>query len=292
VYLEPLASQGGGTLVHLPLPPDNPLLDRGPMTGCPAYDQRGRTRPQDGDADGQAACDIGAVEVQPVVSTVQSVTAPGVYNFDMGAGSSDVVMTVNQGGCLDAVTVTQQDTSHPDASSAIQSGVYWQIGGGACNTGFSLDLTLPHDGLTDPMICVLLNGVWDCARDTFDSTTVTRRNVNHFSAWTVGENPSGGIAPAVSTGRSSANLLLAWPHNTANSSGYIVWYSPSPYFSPGGPDVTRLTVPAPGGYTHNGVIGNLQRFYYLVQGIGGNTIASEPSNRVGKFEFALTAGAP
>ena len=210
----------------------------------------------------------------------------------MGAGAGDVAINVNQTGCLNTVTVTQQDSSHPDATGTIQSGVYWQIGGGSCDNGFSLDLTLPHGGLSDPTICVLLNGVWDCARDTFDSTTVTRRNVNHFSEWTVGEKPSGGIAPAVSTSRSSANLLLAWPHNTANSSGYIVWYSTSPYFSPGGSDVTRVTVPAPGGYTHNGVIGTQQGLYYLVQGVGGNTIASEPSNRVGKFEFALTAGAP
>ena len=45
VYLSPLASEGGGTLVHLPQPPDNPLLDRGPASGCPALDQRARTAP-------------------------------------------------------------------------------------------------------------------------------------------------------------------------------------------------------------------------------------------------------
>ena len=58
----------------------------------------------------------------------------------------------------------------------------------------------------------------------------------------------------------------------------------------GAPDVTRVTVAAPSGYTHSGVIGNLQSLYYLVQGVGGNTIASEPSVPVGKFDFILTPG--
>jgi len=64
----PLAANGGATATHLPLP-DSPAIDSGNFY-CPGYqgvqrvlDQRGSPRPADGDGDGQAPCDRGAVEV-------------------------------------------------------------------------------------------------------------------------------------------------------------------------------------------------------------------------------------
>jgi len=73
--LGPLANNGGATLTHLPLP-GSPAIDRGSNTGCPATDQRAATRPQDGDGNGTAVCDIGAVEVQGAV-VAPSPTPPG-----------------------------------------------------------------------------------------------------------------------------------------------------------------------------------------------------------------------
>ncbi len=55
-----LRDNGGGTLTHAPLS-GSPAIDRGGT--CPSTDQRGSMRPVDGDADGQALCDAGAVEV-------------------------------------------------------------------------------------------------------------------------------------------------------------------------------------------------------------------------------------
>jgi hypothetical protein len=60
--LSELGAHGGPTLTYLPLP-GSPAIDRG--AGCPATDQRGLVRPADGNGDGAAACDIGAVELQP-----------------------------------------------------------------------------------------------------------------------------------------------------------------------------------------------------------------------------------
>lgn len=59
--LGPLADNGGTTLTRMPAA-DSPAVDAGTVTGCPAMDQRGTTRPRDGDGDGVATCDIGAVE--------------------------------------------------------------------------------------------------------------------------------------------------------------------------------------------------------------------------------------
>jgi CSLREA domain-containing protein len=41
---------------------DSVAIDAGTNTGCPATDQLGESRPQDGDEDGDAVCDVGAYE--------------------------------------------------------------------------------------------------------------------------------------------------------------------------------------------------------------------------------------
>ena len=51
----------GQTAVYLPLP-NSPVIDAGQPVDCPLVDLRGEERPFDGDEDGTAVCDIGAVE--------------------------------------------------------------------------------------------------------------------------------------------------------------------------------------------------------------------------------------
>ncbi len=60
--LSPLSGHGGLTPTHLPLP-GSPVIDSGDECFCAQFDQRGLTRPIDGDGDEVVACDIGAVEV-------------------------------------------------------------------------------------------------------------------------------------------------------------------------------------------------------------------------------------
>lgn len=67
--LGPLQNNGGRTWTHALLP-DSPAIDAAADNGCPATDQRGISRPRDGDGDGMAVCDIGAYEHAPGASTI------------------------------------------------------------------------------------------------------------------------------------------------------------------------------------------------------------------------------
>jgi predicted outer membrane repeat protein len=70
--LDMLKNNGGSTLT-LSLLPGSPAIDPAGNTSCLTEDQRGSLRPQDGDNNGTATCDIGAVEVNGPLA-VQSVT--------------------------------------------------------------------------------------------------------------------------------------------------------------------------------------------------------------------------
>jgi hypothetical protein len=60
----PLVFNGGPTMTHA-LQPGSPAIDAGDGTTCPATDQRGASRPVDGDGNGAVGCDIGGFEVPP-----------------------------------------------------------------------------------------------------------------------------------------------------------------------------------------------------------------------------------
>ncbi len=64
-FLGELNQHGGPTSVLMP-DPTGPLVDTGGQLCMPSFeDQRGKSRPLDGDLDFIALCDIGAVEYDP-----------------------------------------------------------------------------------------------------------------------------------------------------------------------------------------------------------------------------------
>jgi CSLREA domain-containing protein len=62
--LGPLEATTGPSHWH-PLLAGSPAIDAGDNAGCPGTDQRGSTRPLDGNGDGTPVCDIGAYEFAP-----------------------------------------------------------------------------------------------------------------------------------------------------------------------------------------------------------------------------------
>lgn len=70
-----LQNNGGNTVTHL-MQLGSPAIDAGDDTSCPVTDQRGETRPLDGDNDHTAVCDIGAVELRNEVDTTQYLYLP------------------------------------------------------------------------------------------------------------------------------------------------------------------------------------------------------------------------
>jgi hypothetical protein len=126
-------------------------------------------------------------------------------------GLTKIQMYVNSG--TGTIQVDRIDQNHPNATgqaSNIATGKYWTISG----SGFSVNLTLPHNGLSNPKVCKYPGGLggagWDCARDTFDSTTVIRNNITSFSDWAVGHNV-GSTAVTLSSFTAASPPLAALP---------------------------------------------------------------------------------
>ena len=79
----------GATQTHA-LSAASPAVDTGDDDGCPATDQRGVSRPQDGDEDGTAICDVGAYELEPAVPTPTPTPQPAGQTPTSTATPSDL----------------------------------------------------------------------------------------------------------------------------------------------------------------------------------------------------------
>lgn len=56
----------------------SPAIDQGDNASCPKFDQRGFSRPVDGDGNGEAICDVGAFELGGIEPTATAMSQPAI----------------------------------------------------------------------------------------------------------------------------------------------------------------------------------------------------------------------
>ena len=104
----------GSTLTHALLS-GSPAIDAGDNTGCPVTDQRGVTRPQDGDEDGSMICDIGAYELELFQADLTVTKTDSVDPVIMG-NNLTYTLTVINNGPDDATSVFVTDSLPAEVS--------------------------------------------------------------------------------------------------------------------------------------------------------------------------------
>jgi CSLREA domain-containing protein len=102
-----LQNNGGPTLTRAPQA-GSPAIDAISSGRCPATDQRGYARPVDGNGDGVAVCDIGAVEVGAVVETAQ---AGPTFTVNTADDSNDGICGVGHCSLREAIVAANADAA-------------------------------------------------------------------------------------------------------------------------------------------------------------------------------------
>jgi hypothetical protein len=123
----PLAPNGGTTYSHA-LGSGSPAIDAAGIACATPVDQRGTTRPIDGNNDATAACDVGAYEASPALCPWQ--TAGCVADFDNSGGvDGDDVIAFFSGWDVGAACADVDLTGSTDGDDVILFFSLWDQGG-------------------------------------------------------------------------------------------------------------------------------------------------------------------
>jgi len=153
--LAPLGDYGGPTPTHV-LNEDSPAVDAGPAESCTAADQRGLSRPIDGNGDGIRGCDAGAVELNPACQADDETLCLGAGSrfrvtvhwstpADSGAGKA-VPLTLDTGSFwfFDAANL---ELTVKVLDGCGVNGLYWVFLSGLTDVGVEVTVedTLTHE---------------------------------------------------------------------------------------------------------------------------------------------------
>jgi hypothetical protein len=198
--LNPLRNNGGPTLSQSLLP-GSPAIDAGDPGNVVTTDQRGFSRPTDGNGDGISRADIGAFELRPALVTNTN---------DAGSGSLRQAMAdVTQG---DAVVFTAANFNSPrtitltSGELVVRDGAYFTINGPGANL-------LTIDGNHQSRVLVVSLG----AELALDGITITGGN---------GDGAGGGINSSGFLSLSNA-VIRDNSANSGSGGGIYVRHSPA-----------------------------------------------------------------
>lgn len=197
--LAPLADNGGPTKTHLPLP-GSPAIDKA-VAGSPATDQRGVARSADGDNNGVAAADIGAVERYHA-----SITGRKFNDLDQdGVQDSGELGIANWTLYLDLNTNNQLDAGEPTAVTNAQGDYTFK----QLTPGTYTVAEVNQTGWTRTNVkTAYLNHVRNNQPDTL-SNTVTGLSIVHELAL----SPNGEHAYAINSSNSLPDSIVSFRRN-------------------------------------------------------------------------------
>jgi hypothetical protein len=145
---------------------------------------------------------------------IKPISGTGIYTYGLAGIRADVTVAG-----LTSLQVERRDEDHPSATLGIQTGKYWSLS--PVGSGFTLDLTLPHNDVptASDKVCRYtgIGTTWDCAADSFDSgtNTITRLSVTQLSDWATGDSVGPAAIETTSLrarsvwGAGGAGLMLA-----------------------------------------------------------------------------------
>lgn len=132
----------------------------------------------------------GALTNNGIIRKAQTVSGSGTKTFGLAGAYNDANLAINvtTSGSLSNLQVERIDSNHSNATSAQQTGRYWNIT--ATGSGFTTNLTLPRSNSGSPSVCRYSGSgtVWSCATSGNTSNTVTRDNISSYSDWAVGND--------------------------------------------------------------------------------------------------------
>lgn len=114
------------------------------------------------------------------------------YNFYIEPFTA--VVDINSLGTLDCISMNRFNISHPEATTALDTGQYWSINGFNSGKGeadnFEVTLTLPTTFTADAQdkVCRYTGSGWECVWSSNTTNSVTRSGITEFSDWTVGND--------------------------------------------------------------------------------------------------------
>ena len=195
--LGPLADNGGPTRTHA-LIAGSPAVDSGDDPNCPATDQRGFSRPADGDGDSTATCDMGAFEKDAVLVTNQRPTAAN----DSASVDEDSLVTI-------AVAVNDTDTDdNLDPTTA-------NTACGTCSLPANGVLTNNGDGTFDYTPAADFFGADSFVYEICDTDGACDTATVNITVDPVNDPPSfaAGADPTFPAGASGVQSIANWPQN-------------------------------------------------------------------------------
>lgn len=163
-----------------------------------------------GDSSEDETIRIDSIEVWLEAETIDTSTGAGTYQFPNNVAT----IVVNDAACEPtSITVDLTTAAHPNVQPTMPDPRYWTITQTGCSDGdFSLDITLPHENVTNPHACRFSEGAWisPCISPSSSSTTEITFNTTSLSDIAINEGPTAVELEYFTATNTGVTITLDW----------------------------------------------------------------------------------